>query len=269
MRNGPWCAGASYYGDYYDVCYVVGRPDITNIKLMTSRAFGYGLTLPDMSLWIAGGLADYIEVNSTEIIRGNEKATRGPDLPVSVGYHCMTLVDDSTAMLIGGYIKEDSEYTGRTFFYSFQTQRWDEGPSMTHRRGYLGCGSFQSQFHGDSLVTVAMGGWDGGRHIYDDSELLVHDFDCASWMEGPVMPQNLFQMSTMTNTKQNGLLVVGGYSKGIGEMSTLYELTCPSSGCQWSLLDQKLQVPRCKHVAFLIYDTVFDCDKRQNGTILE
>ena len=76
---------------------------------------------------------------------------------------------------------------------------------------------------------------------------------------GPKLPQNMFQMATATNINENGLYVIGGYSKGTGELSSLYELTCPASGCQWNLLEQQLQVPRAKHVAFLIYDDIFDC----------
>ena len=45
----------------------------------------------------------------------------------------------------------------------------------------MGCGSFNSEFHG-SVVTMAFGGWDGGRTIYDDSEILVEGAD--SWGEG-------------------------------------------------------------------------------------
>ena len=47
--------------------------------------------------------------------------------------------------------------------------------------------------------------------------------------------------------------------KGIGELSTLYEVTCPISGCEWRVLDQHLQVPRAKHVAFLVDNSVFNC----------
>ena len=50
---------------------------------------------------------------------------------------------------------------------------------------YLGCGSFNSEFHG-STVTLAFGGWDGGRTIYDDSEVLIEGEN--SWIEG----KNLF-----------------------------------------------------------------------------
>ena len=34
-----------------------------------------------------------------------------------------------------------------------------------------------------------------------------------SHISGPKLPQNLFQMATVTNPEKNGLLVVGGYSK--------------------------------------------------------
>ena len=34
-----------------------------------------------------------------------------------------------------------------------------------------------------------------------------------SHFSGPKLPQNLFQMATVTNPEKNGLFVVGGYSK--------------------------------------------------------
>ena len=56
------------------------------------------------------------------------------------------------------------------------------------------------------------------------------------------------------------------FFKEIGELSTLYEFSCPSSGCEWKTLDQKLQVPRAKHVAFLIDSSFFNC-KQNNSTM--
>ena len=102
-------------------------------------------------------------------------------MPVHVAYHCLTMVDDNIAMMIGGYIDEDSGFSERTFFFNFRDEKWTDGPSMKYYRGYLGCGSFNSEFHGD-IVTMAFGGWDGGRTIYDDSELLLKGAD--AWTEG-------------------------------------------------------------------------------------
>ena len=84
-------------------------------------------------------------------------------------------------MMIGGYIDEDGGFSERTFFYNIQLQAWNEGPSMKNNRGYLGCGSFKSELHGGT-VTMAFGGWDGGRTIYDDSEILIKGE--TAWKEG-------------------------------------------------------------------------------------
>ena len=43
----------------------------------------------------------------------------GPTLPVHVAYHCLTMVDDNIAMMIGGYIDEDSGFSERTFYFNF------------------------------------------------------------------------------------------------------------------------------------------------------
>ena len=114
-------------------------------------------------------------------------------------------------MLIGGYQFEsfdDSGYSGRT--YNFRENAWTEGPTMKNVRGYFGCGSFNSNshagkyiffdeinfpkvfvklisrkkynFHAPGIITMAFGGWDGGRNIYDDSEILIHGEE--NWMPG-------------------------------------------------------------------------------------
>ena len=45
----------------------------------------------------------------------------------------------------------------------------------------------------------------------------IHNQKLMEWsishISGPKLPQNLFQMATVTNYEKNGLLVVGGYSK--------------------------------------------------------
>ena len=47
---------------------------------------------------------------------------------------------------------------------------------------------------------------------------------------GPPLPKNMFQMATAPNAQGNGLYVIGGYSKGTGELSSLWEFTCPTAG---------------------------------------
>lgn len=253
--------GGYYYGDYFDDCVTFASANQGALKkLIHKRAFGSAVTLPDASLWIMGGKGGEFgeELSSTEIFVANQEPQEGPQLPVEVAYHCTALIDDYTVILVGGYIAEDLSggFSARSFLFDFINEQWTEIPAMTYYRGSHGCSSFYSEFH-ESVITVSFGGWDGGRHIYDDSEVFVKGAE--HWIEGPALPFNWFQMSTMTNERKNGLYAVGGYSKGMGELNTVYELTCPASGCQWVLLDQKLSVARAKHVAFMIYDKMANC----------
>ena len=176
------------------------------------------------------------------------------------------VANEDSFLMIGGYIKEDSGYSGRSFYFKRTDESWTEGPTMANIRGYFGCGSFNSEFHG-GLITIAFGGWNGGRTIYDNSEVILQGSN--AWVEGPSLPQNMFQMSTIEKPDRSGLYIVAGYSKGVGELNSVMELTCPSSGCQWTVLEPKLQVPRAKHAAFLVFDFMFDCSKSNSTNVIK
>ena len=231
------------------------------------RAFAAGtLVNDDLDLWVTGGFIDKdgTGTKSTELISVDKRSSSpGPDLPVPLAKHCATLIDDSTFITIGGYIKDEG-YTGKSFYFYGPTEVWSEAPKLQYVRGYFGCGSFDSDYHGGSRVTIAIGGWDGRDSHYDSSEILVKGSDY--WIEGPMLPYNIMEMSTIVKPDLTGLYVVGGYSKSNGDLNNLLELTCPSSGCQWKILKPELQVPRAKHVSFLIYDHTFDCNIPSNST---
>ncbi len=256
--------GGYYYGDYFDDCVVMNSDE--SFKMIGGRAFAASVTLPNSNLWITGGKGGEFgsEVSSSEIISGLE-ATQGPELPVSVAYHCMTMRNEHEVLIIGGYIEEDQEFSGRTFSFDLRSNTWTELGTSPVARGYAGCGSFYSSYFQENIL-LTYGGWDGGRQIYSDVEALLEGYD--DWAPAGGLPFNWFQMASMTNTNKDGLLVVGGYSKGIGEVPYLYEVTFPESGMIWRRLDQALQVPRAKHVAFLIYENMADCTQNRNSTLV-
>ena len=73
------------------------------------------------------------------------------------------------------------------------------------------------------------------------------------------IPYNLNGPLAVENSQKNGLLVIGGV-QFTGAQSYIFELTCPKTGCQWKLLDQKLNDPRAYHVGFLVEDSpTFEC----------
>ena len=72
-----------------------------------------------------------------------------------------------------------------------------------------------------------------------------------------------------------GIILIGGYSVQYSyrkimtsrESSMLLELSGNSiKDLKWSILDQKLQFPRCSHVAFTIPDEVATAMKTANAT---
>ena len=69
----------------------IGNPELST-KLITGRAFSYGLEIGVDSLWITGGKGGEFgeELKSTEMVKINEATTPGPELPIAVAYHCMT-----------------------------------------------------------------------------------------------------------------------------------------------------------------------------------
>ena len=69
----------------------IGNPELST-KLITGRAFSYGLEIGVDSLWITGGKGGKFgeELKSTEMVKINEATTPGPELPIAVAYHCMT-----------------------------------------------------------------------------------------------------------------------------------------------------------------------------------
>ena len=61
-------------------------------------------------------------------------------MPVHIAYHCITMVNDKTIMMIGGYIDEDSGFSERTFsidFDNLESGTWTNGPSMKNYRHSL------------------------------------------------------------------------------------------------------------------------------------
>ena len=79
-------------------------------------------------------------------------------------------------------------------------------------------------------------------------------------------PYSLYGPVVVENSDQSGLLVVGGlqHTGPILAQSFIFELTCPKSGCQWKILEQKLKEPRGYHVGFLVDDSPdFNCTLNQ------
>ncbi len=80
--------------------------------------------------------------------------------------HCLVRLNSSTAMLIGGYNREEGGYRN-TFFYDFNSETFTKGPdSLEHRENHA-CGVIRDTGDG-SMIVVAVG---GSSHTSSSSEL--------------------------------------------------------------------------------------------------
>jgi hypothetical protein len=72
---------------------------------------------------------------------------------------------------------------------------------------------------------------------------------------GKELPVGTFFAAMVPTPDGTGVVQIGGKNT----KKNLYELKCSSSGCNWSLLVQKLSVERFRHVAMYVPDSFVVC----------
>jgi hypothetical protein len=102
-------------------CHIVGQSG-PKTQLLEERSNAASLVLNHTHIWITGGYNGN-ELSSTELVSVGQNTTKGPELPMKVSSHCLVTVNDSTAMLIGGYTNsERSEFPSRDESYYMSLQ---------------------------------------------------------------------------------------------------------------------------------------------------
>ena len=91
-------------------------------------------------------------------------------------------------------------------------------------------------------------------------EFLSLDNEDGGWIEGPSLPRDLEEFTMITSPEGNGVIAIGGRS-GREFESAIFKMTCTGSlNCEWTELEQKLDIGRIDHVAFLIPDELTNCE---------
>ncbi len=93
---------------------------------------GVVLTRDKSALWITGGFTSGSEPFRTdsEIVAPGKVSIKGPDLPRSLAFHCLLMLDDDTAFFIAGSSSKDEFSMKLTYFYSFTTGLFTDGPEL-------------------------------------------------------------------------------------------------------------------------------------------
>ena len=120
-----------------------------------------------------------------------------------------------------------------------------------------GCATFKNE--GRNYAIVA-GGYSTKEGVLSSVEFLSLENEDAGWIEGPSLPRDLEEFTMITSPEENGVIAIGGRS-GREFESAIFKMTCTGSlNCEWTELEQKLDIGRIDHVAFLIPDELTNCE---------
>ena len=94
---------------------------------------------------------------TTEFIDQNG-STPGKDLPYSFGFHCMSYMNTTHSILIGGRVDGSGSYSsGKSVIVQMSDFKMTDGPVLNSNRGDVACGNFQHS-NGTKYIILASGG---------------------------------------------------------------------------------------------------------------
>ena len=156
----------------------------------------------------------------------------GPQLPYEVSSHCLVLLDDNRAMILGGQSKDD-----RSFLYDLKNNAWAKGPDI-HRMSGSSCGIAKDSITGDIVVFGAGGlGSDKIQYWVDGNK---------AWNDLPQV-YGIISGSSGVSGDDGSFYLIGGV-----DSSFIFKFSCSNKHCWKTKLSQK--IPRSDFVAMLVPD---------------
>jgi hypothetical protein len=240
--------------DISNKCYSLENNEWVSFYSMNSeRTVAAAAQLKDGKLLVTGGVSFNAYLNSSEMLTEEGWESNIPSLPVSIADHCMVTVNSTAVMAIGGY--QNGKISGKTFYFTFGEESWTEGPELKNKRRYHSCGKIRRNKESQEMSIIVAGGYDGSSYL---SSVEILDEDSNEWQTGPELPFRIF-MSKMVEDQNGGVVLIGGDAPSIGRLDTLYQLPHGGQDAVWTKMEQKMQMPRYEHTAFLIPDNFVDC----------
>ena len=100
----------------------------------------------DGKLWITGGARS---PKTSEWIRLDQPPTKGPDLPMNFVNHCMTRINETHVILIGGI-----DNNGQTLIIDVGNDfKMTAGPNLKYARSGHACGTYSTPY-GNQIVVA-------------------------------------------------------------------------------------------------------------------
>jgi hypothetical protein len=177
-----------------------------------------------------------------------------PSLPFTFATGCMVIVNSTTLMIIGG--KQNDKLSGKTFYFNFGGQSWNDGPELKYKREGHSCGRIRRDKDSQEISVIVVAGGDGFSDYFSSVEILNESSN--TWTTGPELPFGItfFQMVEDSN---RGVVLIGGESATNSSLDTLYQLPHGGPNAVWTKMKQKLTTKRDRHIAFLVPNSIVDC----------
>jgi hypothetical protein len=156
-------------------------------------------------------------------------------------------------MAIGG--KQNDQYSGKTFYFTFGEESWTEGPELKNKRDCHSCGKIRRNKESQEMSIIVAGGWDGSSTL---SSVEILDEGSNEWQTGPELPFVIAE-SQMVEDQNGRVVLIGGYSPSVDALDTLYQLPHGGQDAVWTKMEQKMKTGRYWHTAFMVPDSFVDC----------
>ena len=148
------CGGYDSDEGHTNKCYLLGSEE-PFATMKRERWFAASVVLEPGKLWILGGEdKNRNTLSSTEYIFADGSNEEGPPMPIALMCHAMVKINQSTSILVGGYICWSCDASKRTWFYD---GNWIEGPDLQIARYDHSVGIIRDQVTDQVYVVVAGG----------------------------------------------------------------------------------------------------------------
>jgi hypothetical protein len=255
FKENPILCGGYQNGSYSNMCYILeNNMWVSSYSMNWVRAYAAAAQLQDCNFLVAGGSLDsYSYLRNAEMLTEEGWEKDIPLLPVTFSAHCMVTVNLTTVMVIGGF--QDRKYSGKTFYFTFGEERWTEGPELKNKRKWHSCGKIRRNNESQEINIIVAGGSDGSTIL---SSVEIMDEGSNEWQTGPELPFGIYG-SQMVEDQNEGVVLIGGYSKPVKNLDTLYHLPHGGQDAIWTKMEQKMKIKRYSHTAFLVPSSLVDC----------
>ncbi|RLN98277.1 hypothetical protein BBJ28_00003559 [Nothophytophthora sp. Chile5] len=177
--------------------------------------------------------------------------TRGSLPPRRSG--ALGVVHENEMFIFGGYDGRDGNYFNDLFYFNFDSQRWDQMPSVAEDRPEPRTDHIMV-LHSSSIYIF--GGYNGSSRFND---LCGYDIVAKRWSQlqtAGVVPSRRFGHSGVVHNATNRLIIFGGWD-GRDTLNDLFEYNFVTN--EWRKVETSGNSPphRYRHTAVIFGDNMF------------